>query len=541
MNSNNEGLLMQNYHKQDEKQVKTAFKESFAITLFYFIFAYGYLWLSDWLIVTYIDDTSLYNMIQGIKGFVSLGVIGIVYHFIIYRRIKQLLKSNERLKKVIFEAEYQNEQLARLEEKHFNLAYFDSLTGLINKNRLEIKANRLVENKVPFALLYLDIDDFGAINELKGHKWGDEALLLIARELEKIGEQHLVARMSEDSFVIIFHQVSTLDEIKQLAEESIKRVKNLMAKQSEAYFYSASAGVALYPSHGKVYADVLRYANLALSAAKKNGKDQVVFYNTFMHQAKEREYEITNAIKSSLKNNEFYMVYQPILDFKTNNIDKLEALMRWSHPTLGHIPPNDFIYLSEISGSILELTYFLYDAVFSQIAIWAKHGKFVTVDINISPKVLMHPTFIEDIERYVEKHNIDRKQIVIEITESMALENIDQTIIVLKRLKEKGFLFALDDFGSGYSSLTYFKHLPVDIIKMDKDFIATIDQSMTERNFLKFVLDLSHAMDKKTVLEGVETIEQVKILKGYDVDYVQGFYYYKPMQAAAINELFHIK
>lgn len=541
MNSNNEGLLMQNYHKQDEKQVKTAFKESLEITLVYFIFAYGYLWLSDWLIVTYIDDTSLYNMIQGIKGFVSLGVIGIVYHFIIYRRIKQLLKSNERLKKVIFEAEYQNEQLARLEEQHFNLAYFDSLTGLINKNRLEIKANRLVENKVPFALLYLDIDDFGAINELKGHKWGDEALLLIARELEKIGEQHLVARMSEDSFVIIFHQVSTLDEIKQLTEESIKRVKNLMAKQSEAYFYSASAGVALYPSHGKVYADVLRYANLALSAAKKNGKDQVVFYNTFMHQAKEREYEITNAIKSSLGNNEFYIVYQPILDFKTNNIDKLEALMRWSHPTLGHIPPNDFIYLSEISGSILELTYFLYDAVFSQIAIWAKHGKFVTVDINISPKVLMHPTFIEDIERYIEKHNIDRKQIVIEITESMALENIDQTIIVLKRLKEKGFLFALDDFGSGYSSLTYFKHLPVDIIKMDKDFIATIDQSMTERNFLKFVLDLSHAMNKKTVLEGVETIEQVKILKGYDVDYVQGFYYYKPMQAAAINELFHIK
>ncbi len=532
---------MQNYHKQDEKQVKTAFKESLEITLVYFIFAYGYLWLSDWLIVTYIDDTSLYNMIQGIKGFVSLGVIGIVYHFIIYRRIKQLLKSNERLKKVIFEAEYQNEQLARLEEQHFNLAYFDSLTGLINKNRLEIKANRLVENKVPFALLYLDIDDFGAINELKGHKWGDEALLLIARELEKIGEQHLVARMSEDSFVIIFHQVSTLDEIKQLTEESIKRVKNLMAKQSEAYFYSASAGVALYPSHGKVYADVLRYANLALSAAKKNGKDQVVFYNTFMHQAKEREYEITNAIKSSLGNNEFYIVYQPILDFKTNNIDKLEALMRWSHPTLGHIPPNDFIYLSEISGSILELTYFLYDAVFSQIAIWAKHGKFVTVDINISPKVLMHPTFIEDIERYIEKHNIDRKQIVIEITESMALENIDQTIIVLKRLKEKGFLFALDDFGSGYSSLTYFKHLPVDIIKMDKDFIATIDQSMTERNFLKFVLDLSHAMNKKTVLEGVETIEQVKILKGYDVDYVQGFYYYKPMQAAAINELFHIK
>src|SRR5690606_32006785 len=200
-----------------------------------------------------------------------------------------------------------------------------------------------------------------------------------------------------------------------------------------------------------------------------------------------------------------------------------------------YIPPNNFIYLSEISGSILELTHFLYDKVFGQIKTWNEMGKHFTVDINISPKVLMHPTFIEDIERYIKKHEIDHKQVIIEITESMALENIDQTIIVLKQLKDKGFLVALDDFGSGYSSLTYFKHLPVDIIKMDKDFIAKIDKSLSERHFLKFVLDLSHAMSKKTVLEGVETIEQVEILKLHDVDYVQGFYYYKPLEVSQLN------
>ena len=146
---------------------------------------------------------------------------------------------------------------------------------------------------------------------MKGHKWGDEALLLIAKELTKVGKEHIVARMSEDSFVLVFYQFEHLDEIKTLADVSINKVKNLMSKQSEAYFYSASAGVALYPDHGLVYGDILRHANLALSAAKKNGKDQVVFYNTFMHQSKEREYEITNAIKPSLQNDEFYVVYQP--------------------------------------------------------------------------------------------------------------------------------------------------------------------------------------------------------------------------------------
>ena len=224
--------------------------------------------------------------------------------------------------------------------------------------------------------------------------------------------------MSEDSFVLVFYQFDSLDEIRSLANRSINKVKNLMSKQSDAYFYSASAGVALYPDHGTEYSDVLRYANLALSVAKKNGKDQVVIYNTFIHEAKNKEYEITHAIKQSLINNDFYMVYQPILNFKTNKIEKLEALMRWEHPTLGMIPPNDFIYLSEISGTILDLTHFLYDAVFAQIRKWNDEGKYLTVDINVSPKVLMHPSFIDDIEAYILKHGIDHKQVIIEITES---------------------------------------------------------------------------------------------------------------------------
>ncbi|WP_025724407.1 putative bifunctional diguanylate cyclase/phosphodiesterase [Acholeplasma granularum] len=529
---------MPNYLKQDEKYKKTAIRETLEITLTYFVFAYAYLWVSDWLIKEFISNPELSGIIQTIKGFISLGLIGIVYHFIVYRRIHRFLSNNDELKKLIKEFESQNKLLTELEEKHFQIAYFDSLTGLINKNRLKVRIDRLVEKKVRFAMLYIDIDDFGAINELKGHVWGDQALVLIARELEKIAKDHMVARMSEDSFVLVFLNYESTEHVNELAQKSINAIKNLMAEQSEAYFYSASAGVALYPEHGSDYDEVLRYSNLALSAAKKNGKDQYVFYNKFMHEAKQREYELTNQIIPSLENNEFYIEYQPILSFKTNEINKIEALMRWMHPTMGYIPPNEFIALSEISGSIMQLTHFLYDTVFNQLSIWKKLGKKIRTDINISPKVLMHPNFIEDLLFYVDKHKIDSDQVIVEITESMALDNITDTVLVIKELKQKGFLVALDDFGSGYSSLTYFKHLPVDIVKMDKDFIATIDKSENERYFLKFVLDLSHSMKKEVVLEGVERIEQIEILKQYNIDYVQGFYYYRPSSVEYLNKLF---
>src|SRR5690554_52702 len=159
-------LQMQNNVPQDDKKVKSAFRESTEITLSYFILAYAYIWFSDWLISKYVLDPSTAQMIQSIKVFISLGLIGLVYYIIVYRKVKKYLSNNEQLKKVLFELEYQNKQLAILEEKHFNLAYFDALTGLINRNRLEIRINRLIQNKTPFALLYLDIDDFGAINEL---------------------------------------------------------------------------------------------------------------------------------------------------------------------------------------------------------------------------------------------------------------------------------------------------------------------------------------------------------------------------------------
>ncbi len=532
---------MGNLRNHENQNVKSAYQETFEITFWYFVIAYGYLIISDWLLATWVTDPALLITFQAIKGISSLGLIGVVYYFIVLRKVKRFIDSNIKLYNVLQQLNQKNEALIELENKHYKLAFYDALTGLSNKNRLEQKVNRLIEQKTPFTLLSIDIDDFGVINELKGHVWGDHALLLIAKELDRIANGNLVARMSEDGFIILIKDIQAYDKILEFSNKLIDSIKELIKQQSEAYFYTASAGIASYPEHGSTYTDILRCSDVALGLAKKNGKDQIVFYNSFMHQLKEKEVTRTNAIKPSLLNNEFYIVYQPILEFNSLKINKVEALIRWQHPTLGFIPPNDFIYLSEISGSIVELTVFVCNAVFKQIEAWNQAGIDMRVDINISPKVLMHPEFLEDLNQLADQYHIKRNQVIIEVTESVILEKIDQALLVIKQLKEAGYLIALDDFGTGYSSLTYFKHLPVDIIKMDRGFIQNIDKYESEQHFLKFVLDLSHSLGKQVVLEGVETDSQVEVLKQFEVDFVQGFLYHKPLKVEELNELLNVK
>ncbi len=527
--------MQKDYHQQEKSRTKSAFRETLAIIMWYFLVSFVYILVSDWILNTLVSDPVENARIQSIKGFTSLASIGVIFYFVIFRRVKLYIATNSQLTTVLEELRQKNETLAKVESFHYQLAYFDPLTGLINKHKLEQRVRGLIEKKVPFALLYIDIDDFGVINELKGHVWGDRSLYEVGNQLMNIAVGRTVARMSEDGFVVILDEMEDPKDIMSFSTKIVDSIKTLLKKQSEAYFYSASGGIATFPEQGKTYQDVLRYANLALSQAKKNGKDQIVFYNTRMHQLKEKEVVITNAIRQSLENNHFYIMYQPILDFKEKRCNKLEALIRWRHPELGMITPSEFIYLSEISGTIIELTDFVCRRVFEQISIWKKQKKKFMVSINISAKALMHPEFTNKLNALSKEYDVDKTSIIIEITESVMLEKIDQSLLVLTALKEQGYLIALDDFGSGYSSLTYLRHLPVDIIKIDRNYIANIDKKKEEKFFLKFVLELSHALNKKVVLEGVETKAQEKVLQAFNVDYVQGFLYHKPLIATDVT------
>ncbi|MBN3491217.1 bifunctional diguanylate cyclase/phosphodiesterase [Acholeplasma equirhinis] len=495
-----------------------------------------YLVLSDWILQSLVSDPVFMSLVQTWNGVVTLTLIGLTFYVIIYKQIKSHMEKSMHLSHVFSELQTKNEKLTELESNHYKLAYYDSLTGLMNKNKLDQKVEKLIHQKVPFAVLYIDIDNFGVINELKGYEWGDNALFEIAQELKKKVNSKLVARMSEDGFVIVMEKVTDYQEVLSITKAILADIKVLLRKQSEAYFYSASGGVAMYPNHGDRFQDVLRYANLALSEAKRKGKDQIVFYNEAMQALKEREVFLTNQIHHSLDKDHFYVVYQPILKFATKELICTEALIRWNHPEIGNIPPNDFIYLAELSGSIIELTDLVCESVFKQLRTWLNQGLRTMVSINISAKVLMHPEFINKINHLSDIYQVEKSLIVIEVTESVLIDNIEYSLNVLNQLKNEGYIIALDDFGSGYSSLNYLKHLPAHVIKMDKSYIANIDQSEKEKHFLKFVVELTHSLDMRIVLEGVEKTKQEEILSEFQIDYVQGYLYSKPIKAEELFE-----
>lgn len=533
---------MQNDYKQlGSYKTQSAHRETFAIMIWYFIASFIYLFISDWILNNYNSDPVLLSMIQRYTSGIILSLIGFSFYFIIYKQIKTHIESSMNLNHVFSELKDKNEKLTELESNHYQLAYYDSLTGLINKNKLEQKTQKLINQRIPFAIFYIDIDNFGVINQIKGYAWGDNALFEIAQELKKNSKGNLVARISDDGFVVVFENISDKNEIELRAQKILEDIKILLKKQSEAYFYTASGGISLYPSQSDQFQDLLRYATLALGEAKRRGKDRIMFYSEEMQILKEREVFITNQILHSIIKDHFYVVYQPIFDFKTKKLVCVEALLRWQHPELGNIPPNDFIYLAEISGSIVDLTDIVTEKVFSALDEWKQLGIETRASINISGKVLMYPNLVDKLNQLSDKYQIDKSLIVIEVTESVLLDNIEVSLCVLQRLKSEGYIIALDDFGSGYSSLNYLKHLPIDVLKIDKSYISNIHEHENERHFLKFVVDLAHVLNKKVVLEGVEKSSQEEILESFNIDYVQGFYYARPMTGSKIIDHYKIK
>src|SRR5690606_37154613 len=262
----------------------------------------------------------LLSMIQSYTSGIILSLIGFSFYFILYKQIKTHIESSMNLNHVFSELKDKNEKLTELESNHYQLVYYDSLTGLINKNKLEQKTQKLINQRIPFAIFYIDIDNFGVINQLKGYAWGDNALFEIAQELKKHANGNLVARISEDGFVVVFENGNEIKYIESLSKIILEDIKVLLKKQTEAYFYTTSGGISIYPSQGDNFHDILRCASLALSEAKRRGKDQIVFYNVAMQVLKEKEVYLTNQILHSLNKYHFYVVFQPIFDFSTKEL-----------------------------------------------------------------------------------------------------------------------------------------------------------------------------------------------------------------------------
>lgn len=413
-------------------------------------------------------------------------------------------------------------------KKLLDTAYIDILTGLYNRNKfLDDIADLTAQaqfNGTKLGLLLIDIDNMKIINDYNGHTAGDEVLKKSAEILKRFSKNIIKAyRFGGDEFLLAIKNCSSMDSITNVCDTVFESFNSEQIK--------FSGGIAVYPDDSEEPEDLLRFTDIAMRRAKKDGKNRITNFKPEMQRVFIQKLNMQAKMSAALINNDFYLVYQPQFDIKTGDLRGFEALMRWHDKELGDIGPAIFIPLAEETGMILEIGDWVLNAAFCTLKNWQQKYSFKGImSINISPMQLKQPNFIENIRNLLIKYNLNPDAVEIEITEGIMIENMNEAIEELNSLKNIGLRISLDDFGTGYSSLSYLQVLPLNTLKIDKSFITGItEKNGIQANITNSIITMVTKMGLQTIAEGVEKNEQLQILKEFNCHIVQGFLRGKPM------------
>ncbi|MDY5121119.1 MAG: bifunctional diguanylate cyclase/phosphodiesterase [Treponema porcinum] len=413
-------------------------------------------------------------------------------------------------------------------KKLLDTAYIDILTGLYNRNKfLDDIADLTAQaqfNGTKLGLLLIDIDNMKIINDYNGHTAGDEVLKKSAEILKRFSKNIIKAyRFGGDEFLLAIKNCSSMDSITNVCDTVFESFNSEQIK--------FSGGIAVYPDDSEEPEDLLRFTDIAMRRAKKDGKNRITNFQPEMQRVFIQKLNMQAKMSAALLNSDFYLVYQPQFDIKTGDLRGFEALMRWHDKELGDIGPAIFIPLAEETGMILEIGDWVLNTAFCTLKNWQQKYSFKGImSINISPMQLKQPNFIENIRNLLIKYNLNPDAVEIEITEGIMIENMNEAIEKLNSLKNIGLRISLDDFGTGYSSLSYLQVLPLNTLKIDKSFITGItEKNGIQANITNSIITMVTKMGLQTIAEGVEKNEQLQILKEFNCHIVQGFLRGKPM------------
>jgi len=422
-------------------------------------------------------------------------------------------------------------------------AAHDSLTHLLNRLGLVDKLGGLIAqpfDRSLFAVVYLDLDGFKEVNDAYGHDVGDRLLKKVADRISASLERSelALARMGGDEFVFLLpiDEANSYYKRVEAVLHDLQRVFNVDELQIQV---GASMGVARFPADGENQSDLLKCADLAMYAAKSNGRNQIVYFERSLNSAAAERIELRRDLAIALAQNQFYVVYQPRVSSGDLAHASAEALIRWQHPTHGNIPPDKFISLAEESGQILDIGYWVLAEAANQMNEWVKNGSnsIKKVSVNISPIQLMADDFLTTVENIVARSGAAISTIELEVTEGALIKDIDKATKKLNRLRELGFSIALDDFGVGYSAMSYLSVLPFDTLKIDKSFVSRLGLEDSAYAIASAIVALGKALRKNIVAEGVETQEQAQKLIALGVDELQGYLYSKPLRPKDLDGL----
>lgn len=422
-------------------------------------------------------------------------------------------------------------------------ANYDSVCNLPNRHlfsdRIEQEIKHSERKSTGFSILFIDLDNFKEINDTLGHDIGDKLLIEVSKRINScIRSSDIVSRFGGDEFTVLLSDTKNVNDIESICSNIQKVISHDYEIDNETVYTSASIGISSYPHDSKDAITLLKFADQAMYLAKDTGKNCISYFTKDLQVLAEKNRALNLDLRKALELNQFEVFYQPILNLKTGNIEKAEALIRWNHPERGFVSPEKFIPLAEKNKLIIPIGDWVYNEVMKSNKELRKIHPTFQININKSPVQIQDPK--SDTQNWInllKKHCLPGNSICIEITEGLLLEKSDLVKRKLNHLTQENIHFALDDFGTGYSSLAYLTKFTLNYIKIDRSFITNIDKDPEELTLCRAIINMAHSLGKLVVAEGVETTQQKQLLEASNCDYVQGYLFYKPLPFPRLKEV----
>jgi len=432
---------------------------------------------------------------------------------------------------------------ARIRERLRRLAYYDALTDLPNRGLLYEKFNTLKpiskRHRNLMAVLFLDLDNFKQVNDTLGHSAGDQLLRETAKRLRGcVRETDLLVRLGGDEFLVLLTDLHHRTEIEKVAGKITAVLETPFSLQDTELYVTASIGISVFPRDGENLTLLIEYADAAMYDAKAAGRNNFQFFKANLSETAKERVLLSSHLHRAIESGQLQLFYQPQVSLQRGQVVGVEALLRWNHPTLGMIPPEKFIPVAEQTGYILSLSEWITEHALAQ---WLTHFKGLPPEepgliINISCAQFRQRDLYAWISGLLEKHGMEPRDLSLEITETILIEDTDKASRVLVELDRLGIAIAIDDFGTGYSSLSYLSKFPIRSIKIDRSFIHDITRDVKQLRLVRAIIRLGQDMDYTVVAEGVETEDQLTLLEELGCDLIQGFYYCRPKPAAELAQ-----
>jgi len=430
----------------------------------------------------------------------------------------------------------------RTEQQMEYQAYHDALTGLANRRlfqeHLTLALALAARKRRPVAVLFLDLDHFKVVNDSLGHTLGDALLREIATRLRSsVREGDVVARVGGDEFTIVLQELEKKEDAAAMAQRVLRIVAEPIDVDGQRLYVTTSIGIAVYPDDGEDGETLLKNADNAMYRAKAVGRNTYEMSTQELSRSMQERLTLESGLHQAMERNEFEVYYQPQIDIRSMRIVGMEALLRWRHPERGLMTPENFLSVAEERGFIVLIGDWVLRTALNQARAFRDLGFHdFRVAVNLSARQFRELSLVESIENAIEQSRLEPNFLELEITESVAMENIDLTLKVLERLRRTGISIAIDDFGMGHSSLSYLKRFPIDCLKIDRNFVEDLPDRFEDAAIVRSVIELAQGLNLRVVAEGVETKPQLDFLRDHGCREVQGFYFGFPVPAPQFQE-----